>query len=85
MSEMHEHFKMIDPLLSRLRSAPPGATYPLDPVERELILTEINVLRSALKWVVEDIEGYEQVNMLAPNPGRRYCWDSVANAHAVLG
>jgi len=45
---------------------------------------EIERLRAALERVLADIAEYERVNNLAPNPGRQYCWDSVANAHAVL-
>lgn len=45
---------------------------------------EIERLRTALKRVLADIADYERVNNLAPNPGRQYCWDSVAHAHAVL-
>ena len=41
-------------------------------------------LEQALKDVVSDILEYERVNNLAPNPGRQFCWDSVARAHAVL-
>ena len=41
-------------------------------------------LREALKAVLRDIEEYERVNNLAPNPGRKYCWDSVANAYEIL-
>lgn len=41
-------------------------------------------LRAVLKRVLSDIEEYERVNNLAPNPNRKHCWDSVADAHAVL-
>lgn len=41
-------------------------------------------IRAALERVLADIAEYERVNNLAPNPGRKYCWDSVAQAHAVL-
>lgn len=41
-------------------------------------------LLAALKLVISDIEAYEHVNNLAPNPGRTHCWDSVAQAHAVI-
>ena len=37
-----------------------------------------------LERVVADIEDYERVNNLAPNPGRSTCWDSIAQARAVL-
>jgi hypothetical protein len=38
----------------------------------------------ALKLIVAQIEDYERVNNLAPNPGRKHCWDSVAQAHAII-
>ena len=41
-------------------------------------------LEAALWRVVDDVLDYERANNLAPNPGRAYCWDSVANAIAVL-
>ena len=41
-------------------------------------------LLAALKAVVSDILGYEKVNNIAPNPGRKYCWDSVARAHDII-
>lgn len=41
-------------------------------------------LLDALKRVVAQIEDYERVNNLAPNPGRKHCWYSVAHAHAVI-
>lgn len=41
-------------------------------------------MREALKAVLADIADYERVNNLAPNAGRKYCWDSVARAHEAL-
>lgn len=41
-------------------------------------------LRRALRAVVADIHEYERVNNLAPNPGRKECWDSVARAVEIL-
>jgi hypothetical protein len=41
-------------------------------------------LEAALRNVVRDVNEYERVNNLAPNPGRSECWDSVAAAKAVL-
>lgn len=38
----------------------------------------------ALERVVHDVHEYERVNNLHPNPGRTECWDSVANAMAIL-
>lgn len=41
-------------------------------------------LEDALRQVVRDVNDYEEVNKLSPNPGRTECWDSVAHAKAVL-
>ena len=41
-------------------------------------------LEDALRRVVLDVNDYERVNNLSPNPGRSECWDSVANAKTVL-
>jgi hypothetical protein len=41
-------------------------------------------LRAALQALVDQINDYERVNNLAPNPGRTECWDSVARAKALL-
>lgn len=41
-------------------------------------------LIDALQRVVSDVLDYDRVNNLAPNPGRRYCWDSIENAVDVL-
>lgn len=38
----------------------------------------------ALRGLVTDVLEYERINNLAPNPGRKYCWDSVERAVAVL-
>lgn len=45
---------------------------------------EIERLRAALKAVVSDVLEYERINNLSPNPGRHYCWDSVARAVNLL-
>ncbi len=47
----------------------------------EVLLAECG---TALKTIVDQIEDYEHINNLSPNPGRQYCWDSVAAAHALL-
>lgn len=44
-----------------------------------------SALEQALKDVVADVLDYERVNSLAPNPGRKYCWDSIGRAQTVLG
>lgn len=41
-------------------------------------------LVKALEDVIRDINEYERVNNLVPNPGRSECWDSVARAKALL-
>jgi hypothetical protein len=45
---------------------------------------KIYLLAKALEDVVRDINDYERVNNLAPNPGRTECWDSVARAKDLL-
>jgi hypothetical protein len=45
----------------------------------------IDELEAALRAIVRDVNDYERVNNLSPNPGRTECWDSVAHAKAVLG
>jgi hypothetical protein len=51
--------------------------------ERAAAATHAEVLE-ALRAVVNDVLDYERVNNLAPNPGRKYCWDSVARAAAAI-
>jgi hypothetical protein len=41
-------------------------------------------LYEALDAVVKDIQDYERVNDLYPNPGKTECWQSVTNALAVM-
>ena len=48
------------------------------------LANKIVKLRAALEGVLADIADYERINNLAPNPGREYCWDSVAAAHRAL-
>ena len=45
---------------------------------------DIDMLRGALQSLVDNVLDYEKVNNLSPNPGRKYCWDSVAHAVSVL-
>lgn len=48
-------------------------------------IRDINAdMLAALKTVVAQIEDYERINNLAPNPGRQHCWDCVAHAHVVI-
>lgn len=49
---------------------------------RDNLLAE---LVDALEGVIADVDEYERVNNLAPNPGREDCWQSVAAARVVLG
>lgn len=37
-------------------------------------------LLEALKALVTQVLEYERVNNLAPNPGRKYCWDATERA-----
>lgn len=41
-------------------------------------------LVQALQALVDQVNDYERVNNLAPNPGRTECWDTVARAKTVL-
>jgi hypothetical protein len=41
-------------------------------------------LVQALQALVDQVNDYERVNNLAPNPGRTECWDTVAHAKRVL-
>jgi hypothetical protein len=45
---------------------------------------QLEAAKAALRRLVDDIHDYERVNNLAPNPPRTECWDSVADALAVL-
>ncbi len=50
----------------------------------ELLEAEIERLRAALQALVDNVLDYEKVNNLSPNPGRKYCWDTIANAVEAL-
>lgn len=52
--------------------------------EMQRRLKRIEQLEDALRRVVRDVNDYEEVNKLHPNPGRTECWDSVAHAKRVL-
>jgi len=41
-------------------------------------------LEKVLRALVAEVEDYERVNNLHPNPGRSECWGSVAAAKAIL-
>lgn len=45
---------------------------------------EIEKLRAALKNLVVDVQDYENVNNLYPNPGKTHCWESVRAAAAAI-
>lgn len=52
-----------------------------------LIVRAVNshdALIEALQAVLADIAEYERINNLAPNPGRKDCWQSVTRARAAL-
>jgi hypothetical protein len=51
---------------------------------REYDRKDIERLREALAALIADIEEYERINNLAPNPGKPDCWQSVTRAKAVL-
>jgi len=40
--------------------------------------------RDVLRAIVTDIEDYERMNNLYPNPNKSSCWDSVARAKKLL-
>lgn len=42
------------------------------------------VLLGALKAVMRDIDEYERVNNLSPNPGKKDCWQSVTFAKQII-
>lgn len=55
-----------------------------EPLANTRLIAAAPDLLAELKAVVAQIEDYERVNNLAPNPGRKHCWDSVARAHAAI-
>jgi predicted AAA+ superfamily ATPase len=44
----------------------------------------IGALEVALREVIIDYDDYNRINNLAPSPGKTECWQSVAQARAVL-
>jgi hypothetical protein len=52
--------------------------------ENDRLIEKIEQLRAALQAVINDVLAYERSRELHPNPGRKYCWDSVARAVDVL-
>lgn len=52
------HQRWLAALTDRLRNCPVGQHYSLDPVERELLLTEIDALRKALSQLIVYAESY---------------------------
>lgn len=69
----------MDDLVKRLRSL----VYEEEWLEEAA--AEIERLKAALEALVDNVLDYERVNNLHPNPGRKYCWDTVARACEVLG
>ena len=45
----------------------------------------VDMFEAALRNLVADVDDYERVNNLAPNPGRLHCWESMRVAKDVLG
>jgi hypothetical protein len=41
-------------------------------------------LVEALAALVDNVNDYERINNLSPNPGRTECWDTVAHAKRIL-
>lgn len=66
------------------------ASYPLKDeaiANMEFVVKAVNNhddLVQALQALVDQVNDYERVNNLAPNPGRTECWDTVARAKEVL-
>jgi hypothetical protein len=52
--------------------------------ERAKTAARIAELEAALRNLVADVDDYERVNNLAPNPGRLHCWESMRVAKDVL-
>lgn len=50
----------------------------------EPLYTDIPGTMEALRGLVDKILDYERVNNLSPNPGKKYCWDSVERAVEVI-
>lgn len=42
------------------------------------------LILGALKAVIHDINEYERVNNLSPNPGKKDCWQSVTLAKQII-
>lgn len=53
--------------------------------ETTLVMAWNERLKAALAALIADIEEYERVNKLAPNPGKTDCWQSLTRAKALLG
>jgi hypothetical protein len=72
------HKAQLDQLRAEL-----DATHSLEK-DLEDAIAERDQLRAALESVLADIADYERVNNLAPNPGKKYCWQSVEIARRAL-
>jgi hypothetical protein len=49
------------------------------------LIKRADEVETALRNLVADVDDYERVNDLAPNPGRLHCWESMRVAKDVLG
>ncbi|CAA2139489.1 hypothetical protein [Hyphomicrobium sp. ghe19] len=61
-----------------------GASYVSVKDEDKPIIAAAPDLYEALEALVLTVIGYERINNLAPNPGRKYCWDATERAIAAL-
>jgi organic radical activating enzyme len=55
-----------------------------DGAARRELEAEVKRLQAAMRALIADIEEYERINNLAPNPGKPDCWQSVTRAKAAL-
>jgi len=75
-----------DGVLARIPNHPDnGVNWRADAAFIVKAVNNHDALVQALRALVDQINDYERVNNLAPNPGRTECWDTVARAKEVLG
>ncbi len=56
----------------------------VDDCQKRPLTYEIERLRAALQNLVDNVLDYEKINNLSPSYGRKYCWDTVEQAVAIL-